>query len=81
MSLNLKIVSPEKVVFEGEVDSVLVPGTSGQFEILANHAPIISTLEKGTIEYGTAESKEQLSISSGFVEVHKNTVSLCIEEG
>lgn len=41
MSLNLRIVSPEKVEFVGQVDRVVVPGTSGEFEILANHAPII----------------------------------------
>ena len=47
MSLRLKIVSPEKVEFEGLVDSVLVPGTKGAFEILNNHAPIISSLQTG----------------------------------
>ena len=48
--LKLKIVSPERIEFDGEVDSVLVPGTMGQFEILNDHAPIISTLEKGVVE-------------------------------
>ena len=42
--LDLKIVSPERIEFEGQVESVLVPGTMGQFEILTNHAPIISSL-------------------------------------
>ena len=42
MSLDLKIVSPAKVEFNGKVERVVVPGTSGQFEILPNHAPIIS---------------------------------------
>lgn len=51
MSLRLKIVSPEKVEFEGLVDSVLVPGTKGAFEILNNHAPIISSLQTGKVEY------------------------------
>ena len=46
MGLELKIVSPEKVEYEGQVDRVVVPGTVGQFEILVNHAPIISTLQK-----------------------------------
>lgn len=44
--LKLKIVSTEKVVFTGDVESVTVPGTLGEFEILVNHAPIISSLEK-----------------------------------
>ena len=49
--LHLRIVSPEKVVFDGKVDSVLVPGTLGSFEILKDHAPIISSLEKGVVVY------------------------------
>lgn len=79
MSLNLKIVSPEKVVFEGTVDRVVVPGTNGEFEILANHAPIISTLEPGKLRYGNSERKHQLEISGGFVEVKKNDISVCVE--
>ncbi len=73
--LQLKIVSPEKVEFAGEVESVKVPGTMGNFEILQNHAPIISTLQKGIVEY----DGQQLAILGGFVEVQKNEVSLCVE--
>jgi F-type H+-transporting ATPase subunit epsilon len=73
--LKLKIVSPEKVEFTGEVESVKVPGTMGNFEILQNHAPIISTLQKGIVEY----DGQQLTILGGFVEVQKNMVSLCVE--
>ena len=73
--LKLKIVSPEKVEFSGEVTSVKVPGTTGSFEILNNHAPIISTLQKGLVEY----DGNQLAILGGFVEVQKNEVSLCVE--
>ena len=77
--LQLKIVSPEKVEYDGMVESVLVPGTMGQFEILTDHAPIISSLGKGTVEYATAEGKQQLQVSGGFVAVQQNEVSLCIE--
>lgn len=73
--LKLKIISPEKIEFDGEVESVLVPGTMGQFEILTGHAPIISTLDKGFVEY----DGNQLAILGGFVEVQKNEVSLCVE--
>ena len=75
LMLKLKIVSPEKVEFTGEVESVKVPGTKGNFEILQNHAPIISTLQKGVVEY----DGKQLAILGGFVEVQKNEVSLCVE--
>lgn len=77
--LQLKIVSPEKIEFDGLVDSVLVPGTQGQFEILNDHAPIISTLSKGFVEYGSKGTKIRLDILGGFVEVQKNVVSLCVE--
>lgn len=80
MMLKLKIVSPEKIEFEGEVQSVLVPGTMGQFEILVNHAPIISSLDKGKVVYALPDGeKKSLSITGGFVEVQKNVVSLCVE--
>ena len=77
--LQLKIVSPEKIEFDGAVESVFVPGTMGQFEILNDHAPIISTLQKGTVEYTVADGRVQLEIQGGFVEVQKNVVSLCVE--
>lgn len=77
--LTLKIVSPERIVYTGEVDSVLVPGTVGQFEILNDHAPIISTLVEGKVVYSTKCTKNELQIVGGFVEVKKNEVSLCVE--
>lgn len=73
--LKLKIVSPERIEFDGEAERVVVPGTQGQFEILNNHAPIISTLQKGDVTY----DGNVLPILGGFVEVQKNEVSLCIE--
>ena len=78
--LKLKIVSPERIEFEGDVESVLVPGTVGQFQILTNHAPIISSLEKGRVVYALpGGEKKELDIAGGFVEVQKNVVSLCVE--
>ena len=75
--LTLKIVSPERVEFDGNVISVKVPGTMGSFEVLDNHAP---SLEKGVVEYTTTDKeKRQLNIFGGFVEVQKNVVSLCVE--
>jgi F-type H+-transporting ATPase subunit epsilon len=73
--LTLKIVSPERIEFEGKVESVKVPGMLGNFEILTNHAPIISSLKKGIVEY----DGKQLEIMGGFVAVQKNEVSICVE--
>ena len=51
--MNIKILSPEYVVFDGEVESVLLPGKSGQFQIFKNHAAIVSVNDKGTAEIYT----------------------------
>src|SRR5690554_7513861 len=48
--MQLHIITPQEVVFEGKVDSVSVPGKNGEFEMLNNHAPIVSSLTKGTIK-------------------------------
>ena len=78
--LKLKIISPERIIFTGEVDSVVVPGTLGEFEILSNHAPIISSLEKGTTRFLTYKGeKTAIDILGGFIEVQKNEVSMCVE--
>ena len=77
--LKLRIVSPERIVYDGEVNSLKVPGTQGSFEILDNHAPITSALSEGVIEYSTAQGKQSLNVLSGFVEVKKNQISLCVE--
>ncbi|MDD7319223.1 MAG: ATP synthase F1 subunit epsilon [Prevotella sp.] len=77
--LKLKIVSPERVEFDGEVESVKVPGTVGEFEVLVHHAPIISSLERGTVTYRTSEGSKTLEVKDGFVSVKKNVVNICVE--
>ncbi len=77
--LKLRIVSPESVVYKGDAVSVKVPGTNGNFEILNDHAPIISSLQNGKVEYVNDEGCHELNINGGFVEVQKNLVSLCVE--
>lgn len=77
--LKLKIVSPEKIVFEGEAESVLAPGTLGQFEVLTDHAPIISTLEAGELSYKTTTGLERVEILGGFISVKRNVVNVCVE--
>lgn len=67
---HLEIVTPNGKVHEGEVQSVVVPGAAGSFGILAQHAPLISALETGTLEMVDAEGKQSvLAIGEGFVEV------------
>lgn len=78
--LYLKIVSPEKVEFAGEVESITMPGVNGSFQVLQSHAPIISILKDGTVVYVDADGQHDLPIESGFVVVQKNKVSLCVEK-
>ena len=72
----LEIITPEKRIFEGEVDSVTLPGSSGEFAILKNHAPIISSLQKGTVKVISSESDkiEEFAINSGVVETKNNKI-------
>ncbi|MGN0225891.1 MAG: ATP synthase F1 subunit epsilon [Prevotella sp.] len=79
MSLTLRIISPERIVFVGEVESVTVPGTMGEFQVLPNHAPLISSLDPGKVVYDTDEGRMEIDISGGFAEVQNNNVSLCVE--
>ena len=78
-SLHVSIVSPERTLFEGVVESVTVPGEKGRFEVLKGHAPIISSLTSGTIVC-TGGTPFELEIKDGFIEVAHNRVSLCVEE-
>ena len=77
--MKLTIVSPEKIVYNGTATSVAVPGTKGAFEVLDNHAPIISSLQSGIVIVRYAEGEKEFPIRSGFIEVANNEVSICVE--
>lgn len=80
-ALQIRIVSPEKTVFEGEIKKLVVPGSKGIFEVLSRHASIISSLEQGIVRYYTddIESENILQITGGFIQVRDNCVTLCVE--
>ena len=88
----IEIVSPEKTIFTGDVSSVYLPGTDGFFQILNNHAPIVSTLKKGTIKLsGKFEddvsenlnlegvNKASLAIEPGVVEMKNNKLIILVD--
>ena len=77
--IALHIVSPEGTLVKQTVSAVTLPGTVGPFEVLKNHAPIISSLEKGEIVYVSEGAEHRLPIASGFVEVRSNQVDVCVE--
>jgi F-type H+-transporting ATPase subunit epsilon len=76
----LEIVAPEKKIFSGDVKLIQVPGSKGQFEVLNNHAAIISTLKKGTVKIVSLEGEKTFfDISSGIIEVKSNKVVVLAE--
>ena len=79
LRMTLEILTPDKKVFEGEVTSVTVPGTSGSFQILRDHAPIISTLEDGQVIVKEVKGENIYNIKGGVVEVLDNKIIVLAE--
>lgn len=78
--MNLEILTPDKKVFEGQVTAVTVPGTLGSFQILKDHAPIISTLEDGEVIIRASKDDEQrFFIKGGVVEALNNKIVVLAE--
>lgn len=74
--LKLEIVTPEKKVLDESVDNVTIPTANGEVGILTGHAPLISALKSGILSYSVGGKTEKLVISSGFVEVGNDKVSV-----
>ena len=74
--MHLEILTPEKKIFEGDVSIVTFPGADGSFQIMDNHAPLISLLIEGAVEYKDKGSVQNIQITGGVVEVLKNKVIL-----
>ena len=72
--MYLEIITPDKKIFEGEVTLASFPGSDGSFQVLNNHAPLISLLADGVVEYKTKEARVSVKITGGVVEVLKNKV-------
>lgn len=78
--MYLEIVTPEKKIFTGDIELISLPGSKGSFEILKNHAPIISTLEQGQIKVIDAQGKESVfDINKGVVECVDNNVIVLVD--
>ncbi|PLX15469.1 MAG: ATP synthase F1 subunit epsilon [Marinilabiliales bacterium] len=77
--MYLEIITPDKKVFSGNINSVRVPGSMGSFAVLEHHAPIISTLEKGNIRVVERGAESFYKISGGIIEVKDNHVIILAE--
>jgi len=73
--MNLEIITPDRKVFSGEVEIVTLPGSAGSFQVLKDHAAIVSTLGKGTL----MADKQEFTIDGGVVEVLNNKILVLAE--
>ena len=80
--LSVEIITPQKKIYSGKAASVSVPGSQSPFQILYNHAPIVSSLDAGVITINDdADIYHYFAISDGFLELSKNTLSILVELG
>lgn len=77
--LKLEVVTPKGAVVSKEVDIVTAPGYGGEFGVLANHAPFLSTIKVGVLTYKTGAQEETLMVSGGFCEVSNNKLTFLVE--
>jgi F-type H+-transporting ATPase subunit epsilon len=79
-AFKLEIITPNKVVFRDEASSVTVPGVQGSFQVLYNHAPLLSSLEIGELRVKAGDGKDfRYATSGGFLEVKDNLVTIIVE--
>ncbi|MGQ0538035.1 MAG: ATP synthase F1 subunit epsilon [Gemmatimonadaceae bacterium] len=78
-SLHVSVISPEKMLFDGEVDSLYAPAFDGEVGILPHHAPMLTLLGKGTLRLGAGGSAGKFAIEGGFLQVADNEVRLVTE--
>ena len=77
---DLSIISAESKVFEGKVENILVPGMVGDFLVLSNHAPCISSIRPGFLEFSEGTSdKQRYFVSGGIIEVINNNISILVD--
>ena len=77
--INLEVVTPKGAIVSEEVDIVTAPGFAGEFGVLANHAPFLSTIKIGTLRYKKDGTEDELMVSGGFCEVSNNKITFLVE--
>jgi F-type H+-transporting ATPase subunit epsilon len=77
--IRLEVVTPNGAVVSEDVDIVNAPGYGGDFGVLANHAPFLSTIRIGLLTYEQGKKRENLMISGGFCEVSNNQITFLVE--
>src|SRR5579863_2791459 len=76
-----ELVSPEKLLYTGEVEAVVVPGTEGEFTVLKDHAPVVSSMKPGIVEIeASANNKTKLFVFGGFADVSPKGLTILAEQ-
>ncbi|MEP6507635.1 MAG: ATP synthase F1 subunit epsilon [Gemmatimonadales bacterium] len=78
--LKVSVISPESVMFEGEVSAVVAPAFDGEIGILEGHAPLMTLLGTGQLRLGGAGADKQFNVEGGFMQVVDNNVRIVTEK-
>ncbi len=78
--LNFALVSPERELFHGDVDSVVVPGSEGEFGVLPNHAPVMSVIKPGALRVLNEGGERRIFVNGGFADVTPEGLTVLAEE-
>ena len=78
--MYIEILTPENLLYEGTASSAKFPGSDGSFEVLENHAPLISSLDNGVVQIATTSGVINYEVEGGVVEVLKNKVIVLLEK-
>ncbi len=79
-AFHFELVSPEKLLFSGDVESVVAPGSEGQFTVLKDHAPLMTTLKPGVVTIVGDGASEKLFVRGGFADVNASGFTILAEE-
>jgi len=81
-TFNFELVSPERILFSGEIISVIVPSTEGEMTVLAGHAPLVATLKAGIVFVQTTDQNgKEFFVNGGLVEVNQASTTILAEQG
>ena len=76
--MTLKIISAERILFEGETSVVTLAGEKGRFTVLPHHASLISTLVPGKLRYMSGSEEHEIEVGGGIADIDRDVVSVCI---
>jgi F-type H+-transporting ATPase subunit epsilon len=79
-SFFFELVSPERLVFSGDVEEVIAPGTEGDFTVLKGHAPVMTTLRPGLVEFATEKERQKLFVRGGFADMSASGLTILAEQ-